>query len=145
MKNRKNSNPQSPPMRPFIDEPEEESSRYDADRELESSLPYGIQNVLEGESIRLPRSRGHNRVTFQSLCPSRREMVMLNADTEYEYRPDHYEEVTCARSTAHEFKLNNNELTLPVSETNPKPNKKKLFFSILFVRFVLKLDFHVFS
>lgn len=122
-------------MRPFVDaEPEEESSHYDADRELESSLPYGIQNVLEGESIRLPRSKGHNRVTFQSLCPSRREMVMLNADTEYEYRPDHYEEVTCVKSYAHEFKINNNELTLPVSESGKQITTKRfVLISIFFL------------
>lgn len=103
-------------MRRLEKEAEEEHSHYDADRELESSLPYGIQNVLEGQSVRLPRSKGHNRVTFQSLCPSRREMVMLNGDSEFEYRPDHYEEVTCAPSSVHEFKLNNNELSMPVSD-----------------------------
>lgn len=30
---------------------------YDSEKELESSLPYGIQNVLEGGSARMPRSK----------------------------------------------------------------------------------------
>lgn len=35
-------------------------------------------------------------MSFQSLCPSKRETIYLNLDLEYEYRPDHYEEVVCA-------------------------------------------------
>lgn len=35
-------------------------------------------------------------MSFQSLCPSKRETIFINLDLEYEYRPDHYEEVVCA-------------------------------------------------
>lgn len=38
-------------------------------------------------------------MSFQSLCPSKRETIYLNLDLEYEYRPDHYEEVVCAGRT----------------------------------------------
>lgn len=31
------------------------------------------------------------------MCPSKRETVFLNLDPEYEYRPDHYEEVLCEK------------------------------------------------
>lgn len=108
-------NSQPRPPNPAVGEPDYEGDHYDGARELESTLPYGIQNVLEGQSIRMARSKGHSRVTFQSLCPSKREMVMLNVESEYEYRPDHYEEVTCAHSTAHEFRPSANELVTPVS------------------------------
>lgn len=110
---------------------------YDSERELESSQPYGIQNVLEGQNARLPRSKNHLakvgirpfnslrviffliyvqfQITFQSLCPSKRETVFLNLESEYEYRPDHYEEVTCAQPflSHHEFK-NTARAILPV-------------------------------
>lgn len=35
------------------------------------------------------------QTSFQSLCPSRRTLVYLNGENGYEYKPDHYEEVTC--------------------------------------------------
>lgn len=35
------------------------SLHYDADRELESSLPYGIQNVMDGTPARASRSHNH--------------------------------------------------------------------------------------
>lgn len=111
----------SSPFDRFDAEPDSryEMGQYDSERELESSLPYGIQNVLEGGSARLPRSKNRvSRISFQSLCPSKRETVLLNLESDYEYRPDHYEEVTCAHSliTHHDFKSHNNKIMLPVDK-----------------------------
>lgn len=64
----------------------------DRDPELESSLPYGIQNVRD---LSTRSHSGSHKTTFQSLCPAVRERVDLNMDGEYEYRPAHYEKVTC--------------------------------------------------
>lgn len=42
--------------------------QYDSEKELESSQPYGIQNVLEGQNARLPRSKNHlAKVWFTEL------------------------------------------------------------------------------
>lgn len=113
-------NRKSSPFQQFGVEPEPhyDIGQYDSERELESSLPYGIQNVLEGGSARLPRSKNRmSRITFQSLCPSKRETVLLNLESDYEYRPDHYEEVTCAHplTSHHDFKSHNNKMMLPVN------------------------------
>ncbi|XP_055690756.1 uncharacterized protein LOC129794143 isoform X2 [Lutzomyia longipalpis] len=77
-----------------------DDAEYDTDPELQSSLPYGIQNVrrnvemLPSRSIRTKPKI--TRTSFQSLCPSRRTLVYLNSEAgNYEYKPDHYEEVTC--------------------------------------------------
>lgn len=99
-------------------DPRYEFGQYDSERELESSLPYGIQNVLEGGSARIARSKNRmSRITFQSLCPSKRETILLNMESDYEYRPDHYEEVTCAHpfTTHHDYKTHNNKIMLPVN------------------------------
>lgn len=71
----------------------------DANKELEN-MPFGVQNarsVLPARPTRnRPATAAPARVTFQSLCPSRRETVFLNLDkTDYEYRPNHYDEVYC--------------------------------------------------
>lgn len=68
----------------------------------------------------MPRSKNRmSRITFQSLCPSKRETILLNLESDYEYRPDHYEEVTCAQahsSTAHhDYLTHNNKILLPVN------------------------------
>ncbi|XP_055715191.1 uncharacterized protein LOC129809409 isoform X1 [Phlebotomus papatasi] len=76
-----------------------EDPEYDMDPELQSNLPYGIQNVrrnVEMMPSRSIRTKGKiTRTSFQSLCPSRRTLVYLNGENGYEYKPDHYEEVTC--------------------------------------------------
>ncbi|GAB0092144.1 hypothetical protein DMENIID0001_071170 [Sergentomyia squamirostris] len=78
----------------------EEDVDDDSDPELQSNLPYGIQNVRRNVELlpsRSIRTKGKiTRTSFQSLCPSRRSLVYLNGDGgNYEYKPDHYEEVTC--------------------------------------------------
>lgn len=115
MYRRKNS-----PFQQVAPEPESRYriGQYDSERELESSLPYGIQNVLEGGSARMPRSKSRmSRITFQSLCPSKRETILLNLESDFEYRPDHYEEVTCAHSSTahHDYQTHNNKILLPVN------------------------------
>uniref|UniRef100_A0A1B0DFI0 Uncharacterized protein n=1 Tax=Phlebotomus papatasi TaxID=29031 RepID=A0A1B0DFI0_PHLPP len=119
-----------------------EDPEYDMDPELQSNLPYGIQNVRRNVEMMPSRSiRTKGKITrtmakkpanktlrqeldsisdirhkgmeakckvcgewtkfrdietsFQSLCPSRRTLVYLNGENGYEYKPDHYEEVTC--------------------------------------------------
>lgn len=79
----------------------------DANKELEN-MPFGVQNVRSALPVRPTRSRvpgshqslnaagSPSRITFQSLCPSRRETVFLNLQqSDYEYRPNHYDEVYC--------------------------------------------------
>lgn len=63
-------------------------------------MPFGVQNVRSILPARPTRTRpttaAPSRVTFQSLCPSRRETVFLNLEqSDYEYRPNHYDEVYC--------------------------------------------------
>lgn len=74
-------------------------------------MPFGVQNVRSAlVPVRSTRSRypahhsanaaaivgSPSRITFQSLCPSRRETVFLNLQqSDYEYRPNHYDEVYC--------------------------------------------------
>lgn len=66
---------------------------YDAETELSPKLPYGIQNARDGSKF--PRNTKMKALEFQSLCPSRRTHIILNKDSDYEYRPETYEEVTC--------------------------------------------------
>ncbi|XP_031627791.1 uncharacterized protein LOC116343717 [Contarinia nasturtii] len=78
-----------------------EGSHYENDREIESSIPYGVQNVYDTSAGRLTRSKNHHKSTFQSLCPIKRETILLNMDIDFEYRPDYYEEVRCANAVMH--------------------------------------------
>lgn len=87
----------------------------DANRELEN-MPFGVQNARSVLPARPTRNRPSSspsssssaagvqflttppssRITFQSLCPTRRETVFLNLDqSDFEYRPNHYDEVYC--------------------------------------------------
>ncbi|XP_059613883.1 uncharacterized protein LOC132260005 isoform X2 [Phlebotomus argentipes] len=82
------------------DDEYDEDEDLDMDPELQSSQPYGIQNVRRNAETlpsRSIRTKGKiTRTSFQSLCPSTRSLVYLKDEAgNYEYKPDHYEEVTC--------------------------------------------------
>lgn len=111
--------------------------QQDSDIQVESSLPYGVQNVY-AVSGRLARSRNNRhkvsfprknsrakrsisnqlsifdniQSTFQSLCLTKRETVYLNLDPDFEYRPDYYEEVRCANAVP----LDENRIPAAVSQ-----------------------------
>lgn len=89
-----------------------------------------------------------SQMSFQSLCPSKRETIFLNLDLEYEYRPDHYEEVICAgRSIVEEDPFHR-----PVNiifGTHRKPTTTKTILIFLpqlfrenYHRYAAKLAFH---
>ncbi|XP_037941088.1 probable WRKY transcription factor protein 1 [Teleopsis dalmanni] len=80
------------------------------ENELEVDLPYGIQNVrkrrIRGSPSYEHRGKG---ITYQSLCPTKRISIPLET-LGYEYRPNHYIEVTCAHNYSpvynHDFNKN---------------------------------------
>lgn len=71
-----------------------------------------------------------SQMSFQSLCPSKRETIFLNLDLEYEYRPDHYEEVICAgRSIVEEDPFHRPVNIIFGTHRKPTTTKTILIFS----------------
>ncbi|CAD7091788.1 unnamed protein product [Hermetia illucens] len=103
-------------QQPIIVQPDEGITfeEYLTNPEFDSSLPYGIQNVrdVSSRSSHLKPVPRKLKTTFQSLCPSKRSHVYLNLESDYEYRPDHYEEVEClhAYTSAMDYNSVNNKV-----------------------------------
>lgn len=109
------------------------------EKEFDDSMPYGIQNVRDVKEVQTRRTKLSSKgkvsdfffnfkisfqfhlnnlsfstqltqLTFQSLCPAQRHTVHLNRDSVYEYRPDHYEEVSCLSPYHHDLKNHRNKV-----------------------------------
>jgi hypothetical protein len=66
---------------------------------------------------------------FLSLCPSRRQTVYLNANDDYEYRPDHYDEVRCTHP--HRLEVGPWPRTRPTQMQKNKPICSEAGFSCI--------------
>ncbi|XP_037821684.1 uncharacterized protein LOC119610506 [Lucilia sericata] len=61
-----------------------------------NNLIHHIENIKSSKIRRSSEYRNKN-ISYQSLCPTKRKSVLLET-IEYEYRPNHYIEVSCAHS-----------------------------------------------
>lgn len=64
------------------------------------------------------------------MCLSKRETVFLNLDPDFEYRPDHYEEVKCA----HEYDLpSENKIRAAVIRNRFRKFEKQILIHIFLI------------
>ena len=91
---------QSPSYFEQSDQPASDSQFAFQDIYVEDYEPDGDLQFSGGSKF--ARHPSQEPPVFQSLCPTSRTDVFLNADSDYEYRPSSYVEVKCEKFNIHD-------------------------------------------